>query len=410
MALPPFKRELFPYAIVVLLACIGFALPLPILPEMFLDPERSILPADFSIAQKTMILSLLMTAFPLGQFFGSPLLGRLSDRIGRKKVILFSLVGSMLGYLITALSTEFTLIPGIFTGLLVCGFSEGNIAVAESVIADLTPQENQNDKIFQFGWINLFICLGFIIGPLIGGVLADPHLVGWFTFATPFWIGLVLTVGGFFIILMSSKETKAPKLAIEKQHFLKEQLDLLRIAPLRLIFFANFFIWLSAFSFWRFFPVYLERIFDFSSSQLAYVMVYESVAFAFSLIFLMKPLSERFSSKQTVVLSSLFFGLMLIIAIYPATPYSLILTLPFIGALLAIMLTNASVLVSNTVKLEVHGQAMGTLTSVQVLAELLSAIVGGVLAVLLPSLPVIIGGVMAGIGALFLLERKKRHV
>src|SRR5277367_4716102 len=94
-------RKIMPYAIVVLFAYIGFSLPLPLLPEMFLNPERSIVPG-YSLHQKMMALGLMMASFPCGQFFGSPIIGHLSDRYGRKKVILFSLAGTTLGYLITA--------------------------------------------------------------------------------------------------------------------------------------------------------------------------------------------------------------------------------------------------------------------------------------------------------------------
>ncbi len=173
--LPHFKRQLLPYAIVILLAYIGFSIALPIFPAMFLDPELSILPQSFSMHKKILVLGVIMTAYPLGQLIGSPLLGRLSDHFGRKKIILYSLAGSILGYIITALSTTYFFIAGIFSGLLICGFFEGNIAIAQAVIADITQDDQPHDKIFHFGWINLFICLGFVIGPFLGGILSRSY-------------------------------------------------------------------------------------------------------------------------------------------------------------------------------------------------------------------------------------------
>jgi DHA1 family tetracycline resistance protein-like MFS transporter len=73
------QKILFPYALVVLFAYIGFSLPLPILPKMFLDSQTSIAP-HLSYKLRMVLLGTVMAAFPLGQFFGSPVLGSLSDR------------------------------------------------------------------------------------------------------------------------------------------------------------------------------------------------------------------------------------------------------------------------------------------------------------------------------------------
>ena len=68
-------------------------------------------------------------------------------------------------------------------------------------------EEQQAEKAVHFGWINIFISIGFIIGPLMGGLLADPTVVSWFTFATPFWVAACMTVIGMGVIYRYSKET-----------------------------------------------------------------------------------------------------------------------------------------------------------------------------------------------------------
>src|SRR5690349_7256518 len=134
------RRTLIPYAVVILFAYIAFSLPLPIFPGMFLDAEQSIVPG-FSLEKKMVLLGLAMASFPLGQFFGSPILGRFSDTYGRKKIILISLTGTVLGYLITAFSVFSHSLWGMFLGLALCGFCEGNVTIAQSVVADLTTKE-----------------------------------------------------------------------------------------------------------------------------------------------------------------------------------------------------------------------------------------------------------------------------
>lgn len=395
-------RQLLPFAIVVLLGYIGFSLPLPVLPEMFLDPERSIFSGDISIQQKTVFLGIVIAAYPIGQLFGCPILGQCSDRWGRKKIILISLCGNAIGYVITALGAEARSVAGLFSGLLVCGFSEGNVALAQAVISDITSEE---EKTKHFGWLNFFACLGFVIGPLIGGFLADPSYNRHFSFATPFWLASVLTLAAIGVVYFGSEEIKTKKRP--KVGFFGTLALSWNNRQLRRYFIANFFVYLGMYAFWRFLPVYLERRFDFTSSSLAYVIAYESVAYALALLWAIKWIAKRFSSKNAVTIFSIFLGLMLVVVVIPSSPYSLYWTIPLIGGSLAIVMTNFSVIVSNAAASGVQGQTMGSLQSVQVFAEVVTGLGGGLIAGANPSLPLYIGAAMAFCSALILIREKK---
>ncbi len=402
------RRILIPYAIVILFAYIGFSLPLPILPEMFLNPERSILP-NAELQTRMILLGLVMASFPLGQFFGSPLLGRLSDRFGRKKIILMSLCGTTLGYLITSYAVHSYSIWGMFTGLAVCGFCEGNVTIAQSVIADLTDKEHQQtEKAVHFGWINIFISLGFIIGPLMGGQLADPTVVSWFTFSTPFWIAACMTVIGMGIIYRYSKETLKHK-PDGKWQFLGALWSGMKRPKLKGFYVANFFLALGYFAFFRFFPVFLERRFGFSASMLSYVMVYDSLAIAAGVIWLVPFLSRRLKPVESLSLFAFLMAVTFIVCLLPDSPYALLITLPPLGFCLAVVITNGSLLISNTASQQFQGQAMGTLTSVQVLAEIFTGLAGGPLAAYTMSLPLYIGGAMAVVGSVILFKSFTRE-
>src|SRR5471030_1153982 len=198
-------RPLLPYAIVVFLGYVGFSLPLPVLPEIFLDAQRSILPPSTSIQLKTILLGIVLAAYPSGQLLGSPLLGIFSDKWGRKRVIMYSLASTAIGYAITAVAMSAHSVVVIFGGLFLCGFSEGNVTIAQAVIGD---SAGKDEKVAHFGWINFFACSAFIVGPLLGGWLADPANNRFFTFATPFWLGSVMSIAAVFIIWKFSTETK----------------------------------------------------------------------------------------------------------------------------------------------------------------------------------------------------------
>ncbi|MGC1878718.1 MAG: MFS transporter [Rhabdochlamydiaceae bacterium] len=397
------RRILVPYAIVILLAYVSFSLPLPIFPAMFLDPIQSIIP-DATLQKRMVLLGLIMASFPLGQFFGSPILGRLSDRHGRKKIILISLVGTTIGYLITAISVHFSSIWGMFLGLASCGFCEGNVTIAQSVIADLTTNEKtQTEKAVHFGWINIFISIGFIIGPLMGGQLADPTVVSWFTFSTPFWFAAGLTVIGMGIIFWYSKETLKKK-GDKGWKFLNAIWSGINRPRLKGFLVANFFLALGYFAFFRFFPVFLQQRFDLTTSQLSLVMVYDSLAIAAGVIWLVPFLSKRFQPVQSLCSFAFFLAIAFVICLLPKSPYALLVTLIPLGFCLAVVITNGALLISNTASQQFQGQAMGTLTSVQVLAELITGLAGGPLAAYVMTLPLYVGAAMSVVCTLILLN------
>ena len=401
------RRTLIPYAIVILLAYVGFSLPLPIFPQMFLDPVASILPGE-ALEKRMILLGLIMVSFPLGQFFGSPILGRLSDNYGRKKIILFSLSGTTFGFLLTAISVNYYSLIGMFVGLAICGFCEGNVTIAQSVIADLTDKEQQVEKAVHFGWINIFISMGFIIGPLMGGQLADPSVVSWFTYSTPFWMAAVMTLIGIGIIYFCSRETLRRK-TDEKWKLFQAMWSGMGRPLLKRFFIANFFVALAYFAFFRFFPVFLERQFDFSPSLLSFVMVYDSLAITAGVIWVVPFLSKRFNPIQSLCLFAFLLALSMVVVLLPSAPYFLWITLPPVGLCLSVVITNGALLISNTASEHFQGQALGTLTSFQVLAEILTGMAGGPIAAYVMTLPLYVGSVMAIVCSLILFYAIKKR-
>lgn len=394
-----------PYAIVVLFAYIGFSLPLPILPAMFLDPQESIV-AGFSFHEKMIALGFMMASFPCGQFFGSPIIGHLSDRQGRKKIILLSLGGSLLGYLITAYSVWKHWLSGMFLGLALCGFCEGNVTIGQSVVVDLTNEQERKAR--HFGLLNACISLGFIIGPLMGGQLVDPNILPFFSYSTPFWIAAVMTVIGMLVIFFNSTETLQRKQTQGSPwNFFSTIVKGFKQPKLPQLYLANFFLALGYFSFFRFLPVFLNMRFSFSPSYLSFVMVYGSIAMIITALWIVPILARTFSSLHVLATFATLFASAVLLCIWPTSPYALWVTILLTGICLAVVITNGSLLLSNAASLRFQGQALGTLTSVQVLAEVLTGIFGGMIASEQETLPLIIGAAMSVIAAVILIWNKK---
>lgn len=140
---------------IVFLDLLGFGLFLPVLP--FIAQELGATPAMVIWAGG---------AYSLGQFIAAPVLGRLSDRYGRRPLLLFSLAGSIASYGLLAIADSYAL---LVIARLLGGITAGNIAVAFAYVADIsTPQ----DRAKSMGFVAAALSLGFILGPTLGGLLA----------------------------------------------------------------------------------------------------------------------------------------------------------------------------------------------------------------------------------------------
>jgi MFS family permease len=139
-------------------------------------------------------------------------------------------------------------------------------------------------------------------------------------------------------------------------------------------------------------------------------MVYDALMIGVGVVLLIPPLARRYKPVYSLAIFSFFLAVSFVICILPTTPYALIFTIPPIGLCLAVTITNGSLVISNETSKEFQGQALGTLTSVQVLAEFFTGIVGGVLAVKTMTLPLYVGAVMSVMCGLVLLIAKRQRI
>ena len=152
--MPSPRKTLTTLFVIVFTDLIGFGIVIPLLP-LYAEMFR---PSPF-------VFGLLMASFSAMQFVFAPILGRISDRVGRRPVLLISLTGSVAGYLLFAAAHS---LVWLFAARIVAGIAGANIATAQAVIADLTPPE---ERARGMGLIGAAFGLGFIAGPALGGLL-----------------------------------------------------------------------------------------------------------------------------------------------------------------------------------------------------------------------------------------------
>jgi len=172
--------------IVVLLDILAFGIIIPVLPKLV---ERFM---DGKTDEAARMYGYMTLSWGVMQFFCMPLVGMLSDRFGRRPVILISCLGLGLDFILMALAPDLT---WLFIGRVLSGATSASFSTAFAYIADVTPQEQRAAK---FGLLGAAFGIGFVIGPALGGILGgfDPR---W-----PFWAAAVLALGnvayGFFVL------------------------------------------------------------------------------------------------------------------------------------------------------------------------------------------------------------------
>ncbi|MBU1305573.1 MAG: Tet(A)/Tet(B)/Tet(C) family tetracycline efflux MFS transporter [Alphaproteobacteria bacterium] len=184
-------------ALVVILAtvaidAIGAGLIFPILPDLLAEVTGG---SDIGL-----LYGLMLAIYALMQFVASPVLGALSDRFGRRPVLLLSLAGTLLDYLVMALSPLGWV---LVVGRAMAGITSANMAVASAYFTDITPAEQRAQR---FGQVGAVMSMGFIVGPVIGGVMGAWWLRSPFLVAALF-NGLNLLVA-LFVLPESRKATE----------------------------------------------------------------------------------------------------------------------------------------------------------------------------------------------------------
>ncbi len=195
---PAPRRAAFAFVFVtVLLDMFAIGIIIPVLPKLVEDFMGG------DTARAALIYGIFGTAWALMQFLFSPVLGSLSDRFGRRPIILLSNFGLGLDYILMALAPS---VRWLFVGRVISGITAASISTAGAYIADVTPPEQRAAK---FGLLGAAFGAGFVVGPALGGVLGDisPRL--------PFWVaaGLSLTNGlyGLFVLPESlTRERRSP--------------------------------------------------------------------------------------------------------------------------------------------------------------------------------------------------------
>lgn len=304
----------------VFINLVGFGLVVPLLP-FFAQ----------SLKAEAWQITLVFSAYSLGQFFAEPFWGRLSDRIGRKPVLLMTLIANALGYLMLAF------VPNIWLAIAVrlfTGLGAGNISTVQGYVADVTPPEQRAGRM---GLIGAAFGLGFIVGPGLGGLLTQPQL-GRLGYQLPIFLAAALAAiaaVGVVVFLRESRAKADP--AAPRPAFLaglkdaRDNAVVSRVLVVTLIYMAGFSAMESVFGLWS------ESRYQWGAREVGLSFMIVGIVSTLNQGFFAGRLARRFGESRVLATGMLLFGTSLVLQVlapvawFPATRLELgALTIPVV--------------------------------------------------------------------------------
>ena len=376
----------------VFIDLVGVGIIIPVIAPLFLNQDYGILSANSSFATRTIMLGLLTASYPFAQFFGAPILGALSDKYGRKKILIASLFGTFFGYLLFTYGIIAKSLTLLFLSRILDGFTGGNISIALSAISDVSDPK---EKAKNFGLVGMAFGLGFIIGPYIGGKLSDPTVFHLFNFSTPFVFAATLCYINIIMVLLRFKETLPSSRHVELSLTtgFKNIAKALKMPGLRTTFIAIFFFTFGFNFFTQFFQVFLIEKFHFTQGQIGDLFAYIGIWIAFSQGFITRGLSKKMAPAKILSFSLLFLGIALFALLLPSQAIYLYCVLPFVAIFNGLSQPNSTAVVSSLADKTMQGEILGINQSFQSLAMTIPPIIAGFIVSINRNLPITVAGI-----------------
>ncbi len=356
------RRSLLLLFSVVFMDMVGFGFIIPLLPDYITRFGGT--PA---------LVGLLTSAYALGQFFAAPIVGRLSDRYGRKPLLIFSIGGTFLSLLLLGAAWA---LPVLFVSRILDGLTGGNITVAQSYISDVTSEK---ERAKGLGMIGAAFGLGFILGPLFGGLLSRFGLaVPAFAAAGMAFLNLLLIT---FVLpeSLTAEKREEMKLNPGRKFSVKLLTDALKTRKMGALLYVIAFYSLAFIMFQTMFSLVAKERLGVDAQVRGYLLAYVGVLVATVQGGLIGILTKRYSEPRLMAASSILLVIGFILwAVAPTVWFLMIALLPLALGGGVLSTVNRSML-SKSVEPEKIGGALGLSTAMESMNGIIAPALGGLL-------------------------------
>jgi DHA1 family tetracycline resistance protein-like MFS transporter len=345
-------RPLLIIFLTIFVNLVGFGIIIPLLPfyaETF--------------GASPIVIGLLFAVFSLCQLAAAPALGDLSDRYGRRPVLVFSLAGTVVSFVMLALAHNIAM---LFAARIVDGLSGGNISTARAYVADITEPK---DRARAYGLIGAAFGLGFILGPALSAVLS--HV----SYTAPIWAAASITLVAMIMAWLWLPETVHRAHAGTGNPF-RYLPDLFRRPLVRRVLAIDFFYWCAFAVFQTTFGLFVARRFGFDASHTGYVLAALGVLGAVVQGLLIRSVVRKLGDKSTFMLGLGFgaFGLVAAALAPSLTVFAIVLVPVAIG--IGLGHPTVSSLVSQVARGDEQGRVQGAAGAVESLGRTVGPVWG----------------------------------
>lgn len=389
--------------VTILFDCIGFGIIIPIMPDLIQELTGS------SLSKASEYGGIMLTVYSLMMFLCSPILGSLSDKIGRRPVLLISLFGMAIDYFFLAFAHTITL---LFIGRIIAGLCGASITTASAYIADVSTPEKRAQN---FGLIGAAFGLGFIIGPVIGGVFGEMGT------RIPFMIagGLSLLnwLYGYFILPESLKQENRRSFEWKRANPIGAFLQLKRYPTLIGLLAALLILYIAAQSTQTVWAYYTKEKFDWNKTWVGYSLGFVGLTVAIVQGGLIRVIIPKIGQKKSIMLGLVLYVLGFVLFAFANKGWMMFaFMVPY--ALAGITGPAMQGIISTQVKPDEQGELQGIMTGFMSLASIIGPTLMSYLfahftntknSIYFPGAPFIMGALLTCVSIVICYQTLKKH-
>ena len=350
----------------VFLCGMGFSIISPVIPFL-------VKPYISNPSEQAIFVTLLTSVYAVCVFFSAPGLGALSDRYGRRPILLVCLLGSAIGYLVFGIGGD---LWALFAGRIIDGITGGNISTIFAYFADITPREQRTK---YFGWISAVAGVGTVLGPTIGGILAK------FGYSVPFYFGAIITLfnfvyGIFYMPESLDKNNRLKKITFVRVNPFTQLINVISMKSLKRLLISGFLLWIPNGAFQALFSQFTMNTFNWAPEVIGLMFSILGIQDIILQGLIMPKLLLKLSDTQIAILGMIseVLGYIFIAAssIFSFYPFFIIGMFIF-GFGDSIFGPSFNGILSKSVDSSEQGRIQGGSQAIQSLARIIGPIIGG---------------------------------